>query len=249
MWESLITLPALAGLTIVLGIDNVLAIAVIARGVEPSRQGLARKTGILVAFSARLILLVLLAWVLKAANMHLGLGDLTVRDGLLVLGGGFLIIKSVYELRERTRLPEPYGHQSARRLSFRRAVLQIVVIDIALSLDSVITVVGMAPTLALMMAAITVEVAVILFFSGAICRLLERYPSIETLAICALLVVGVVLISDGINMPLNKNTVYAMMAFALFVELINLRIEYVAARKTSSHQYSRLEQKTNTLIR
>ncbi|MBD3284694.1 hypothetical protein GF395_04640, partial [Candidatus Uhrbacteria bacterium] len=124
--------------------------------------------------------------------------------------------------------------QTVQCLSLRRAVLQIVAIDMTLSLDSVVTVVGMAPTVALMVAAITVEVAVILFFAGAVCRLLERYPSIETLAICALLVVGAVLVSDGINMPLSKNTVYAMMGFALFVEIVNLRIEHVAARKAHS---------------
>lgn len=228
MLDGFLTLPALAGLTIVLGIDNVLAIAVVSRGVAPERRDLARRAGILLALAARLGLLLLLAWVLRIADVPLGLGPLTLRDGLLLAGGLFLIAKSAYELRDRTLRPAAGEAPEPRPVSLRRAVLQIVAIDMTLSLDSVVTVVGMAPNVEVMVAAILVEVGVILFFAGAVCRLLERYPSIETLAICALLMVGGVLVSEGAGLPLSKNTVYAMMLFALFVEVVNLRIEHVA---------------------
>lgn len=225
MLEALLTLPPLAGLTIILGIDNILAIAVVARGVEPGHRRAARHTGILLALAARLSLLALLAWVLHLATLPLGVGAFTLRDALLALGGLFLIAKSAQELFVRTKRTPAERPAPVRYVSFRRAVFQIVLIDITLSLDSVVTVVGMAPTVALMVAAILIEVLVILFFAGAISRLLDRFPSIETLAVCALLIVGVVLVTEAAGVRVNKNTVYAMMGFALFVEIINLRME------------------------
>lgn len=230
MVEELLTLPALAGLTVVLGIDNILAIAVVTRRVPAERRTALRGAGIVLALAARLTLLVFLAWVLRAADLRLGFGQYTLRDGLLVAGGLFLIAKSIFELRDRTHVPDAGEKHSLGAVSFRRALFQIVAVDMTLSLDSVVTVVGMAPSIFVMVSAILVEVAVIFFFFHGVCRLLERNPSIETLAICALLLVGGVLVSEGVGFYLNKNTVYAMMAFALFVEIVNLRIERAASK-------------------
>ena len=230
MLDELLTLPALAGLTVILGFDNILAIAVVNRGVAPERRKRAWQTGILLGVVGRLLLVLILAWGLQVADLRVGLGELTLRDGLLVLIGLFLAVKSISELRDRTRKRDSIEPPVIVPVSFRRAVLRIFAVDLALSLDSVVTVVGMAPSILIMLAAIVIEVAVILFFSGAVCRLLERYPSIETLAICALLMVGGVLVSEGIGLPIRKSVVYKMMAFALFVEIVNLKIE--AARGT-----------------
>jgi predicted tellurium resistance membrane protein TerC len=242
MLEEFMTLPALAGLTIVLGFNNILAIAVVTRAVVPERRRMARYTGILLALCVRMIMLFLLVWLLEAAGLYTGFRGVSLRDVLRVLGGLFLVSVSIFELRDRTRIPGEGGMQKIAALGFGRAVFRIVLLDMTLSIDSLVTVVGMASSLPLMVAAIFVEVAVILFFAGVVCQLLERFPSIETLAICALLVVGGVLLFEGVGYVVNKNFVYAMMAFALFVETVNLRVEYIAARKqgqeTSSGQNS-----------
>jgi len=232
MLDELLTLPALAGLTIILGFDNILAIAVVNRGVAPERRNRARQTGILIGLVGRLLLVLILAWGLRVADLRVGLGQHTLRDGLLVLIGLFLALKSSSELRDRTRKRDSIESPAVVPVSFHQAVLRILAVDLALSLDSVVTVVGMAPSIPIMVAAIVLEVAVILFFSGAVCRLLERYPSIETLAICALLMVGGVLVSEGVGLPIRKSVVYKMMAFALFVEVVNLRIEAARGSRT-----------------
>jgi predicted tellurium resistance membrane protein TerC len=231
--ESLVALPALAGLTVVLGMDNILAIAIVANRAQHSRREQARRLGLGLALIMRLLLLFTIVYVIDLADRPFTLLDrkFILRDLLLMCGGCFLIGKSTQELLQRVRPGAREESQAATPANFQSVVLQILVIDLTLSLDSVVAVIAMAPSVILMALAIGFEVAVIFFFSNSVARLIHRFPSIETLAICALLLVGLVLISEGIDRPIDKMYVYAMMLFALFVEAVNLRIELAASRE------------------
>lgn len=234
--QSILAIPSLVALVLVLGVDNIVAITVITRGVPLKQQRRARLIGLGLAALFRIVLLLLIVSVLTIADCNLRVlnHDINLRRALLLLGGMFLLVKSGWELFHRLQPRLTHDDRPPPVPALRSAVLQIVLIDLTLSLDSVVTVATLASHLGVMIAVIVIEVLVILFFSGRVARLLMNHPSLETLAICALGLVGAVLVSEALGWSIQRSDVYLMMLFAIFVQLVNLRIEKVSSPEQGS---------------
>jgi predicted tellurium resistance membrane protein TerC len=241
--EWVVPLITLTGMEIVLGIDNIVFIAIIAGRLPPERQQLARRLGLMMALGTRLLLLLALSWVLGLTRPLFALSDLGVpadwlspavneisgRDLLLIGGGLFLIAKSTYEIHESLEGPGgPVAGGAAHSLGW--AVAQIAVLDLVFSLDSVITAVGMAQRIEVMFAAVIVAVLVMMVFAGAISRFVEKHPTIKVLALSFLILIGVLLTADGFGQHLSRGYLYFAMAFSLVVEIINLRVRRAHGR-------------------
>lgn len=224
---NLIALFTLTSLEVVLGIDNVVFIAIVASRLPEEQRRLARLLGLGVAVVTRLMLLFTLSYLASMTEPMIAYGDrdLSGRDIILILGGIFLIYKATKEIHEKTvgeetelRVKDP-----SRMPTLRGIVLQIVLIDIIFSLDSVITAVGMTNNLPIMATAIILAVIVMLIFSGVIVDFIEENPTVKMLALAFLLMIGFVLIIDGFGYHVEKGYVYFAMGFSLLVEMLNLR--------------------------
>ncbi|WP_214318468.1 TerC family protein [Nonomuraea sediminis] len=222
IWIGFFTLVALE---IVLGIDNIIFISILAGKLPESQRDKARIMGLGAALISRLLLLLALAWVVKlTAPLFEVFGhEISGRDLILLLGGLFLLAKSVTEIGHSMELKEQDGKTRAVT-SFTSVILQIMVLDVVFSLDSVITAVGMVDQLGVMVAAVIVAVLVMLFASGPIARFVDRHPSIKMLALAFLVLIGVVLIAEGLGQHVSKGYIYFAMAFSLVVELLNIRM-------------------------
>jgi predicted tellurium resistance membrane protein TerC len=226
-WIGFLTL---AGLEIVLGIDNVVFISILVGKLESRRQPLAYRLGLGLALISRLILLLSLSWVIGLTRpLFEVLGkEITGRDLVLILGGLFLIAKSTLEIHDKLEGQE--GARSARVApSFSSVLIQIMLLDVVFSLDSVITAVGMVSQIAIMVAAVVAAVMVMMVFAKAIGDFVHRHPSVKMLALAFLLMIGVVLLADGLGHHVPKGYIYSSMTFSLFVELLNLRAKARAA--------------------
>jgi predicted tellurium resistance membrane protein TerC len=232
--ENLIALATLTSLEIVLGIDNIVFIAIIAARLGPDKRDSARRIGLALAIITRLMLLFSLAYLASLTNPLISVLDhsFTGRDLILILGGVFLIYKATKEIHEKTT-----GHESelslhggAAAVSMQAIVTQIVLIDIIFSLDSVITAVGMTDNLPVMGTAVVLAVVVMLLFSKAIVDFIEAKPTIKMLALSFLLMIGLVLVADGFGRHVEKAYVYFAMGFSFLVEMLNLR----ASKKSSN---------------
>ena len=222
VWIGLLTLTALE---IVLGIDNVIFISIVAGKLALAQQDRARRTGLALAAITRILLLLSLTWVMGLTQPLFSIFrfDITGRELILIAGGLFLIAKSTREIH--LRLEEEDKHAVARaRASFAGVLVQILLLDIVFSLDSVITAVGMVDHVAVMVAAVMLAVAVMMFFAGVISRFVDRHPTIKMLALSFLLLIGVNLIGDGLGFHIPKGYTYFAMGFAVFVEMLNLKI-------------------------
>ena len=232
-WLALVTLTALE---LVLGIDNVIFISILVDKLPSARRDTARRLGLLVAMFMRIGLLVVLAWVVGLTTPLFTLFEHGVsgRDLILICGGLFLIWKSTGEIHQSLEGEE--GHSSsAVQSTFAAVILQIMLVDIVFSLDSIITAVGMVNELPVMVAAVIVSVGLMMLFAGPIGRFVSRHPSIKILALAFLVAIGVVLIADGFGHPIPKAYIYTAMGFALVVELINIRMRAKAARPVQLH--------------
>jgi predicted tellurium resistance membrane protein TerC len=238
MAENAIALVALTAMEIVLGIDNIVFIAVLSSRLPQHQQSKARRLGLVLALVSRILLLLMLRWILglTAPIWHLSssgvagswlaahpeINAISWRDLILLAGGLFLIGKSVIEIHERVE-----GHGAGRTAqghpSFLSVLVQIAVLDIVFSLDSVITAVGMAQDLRVMVVAVILAVGVMLVFAESVSRFVERNPTLKVLALAFLILIGVMLFAEGIGTHINKGYIYFAMAFALGVELLNLR--------------------------
>ncbi len=226
-WLALLTLTVLE---IVLGIDNVIFIAILVGKLPADRQPKARRLGLILAKFIRIGLLATLAWMVKlTATLFTVLGqDLSGRDLILLAGGLFLIFKATREIHERLEGEE--GEASARAAAtFVSVIVQILLLDIIFSLDSVITAVGMANHLPVMIAAVVIAVGVMMFAAGPIGDFVAKHPTIKMLALSFLLLIGFSLIAEAFDRHIPKGYIYFAMAFSVFVEMLNLR-----ARKTSA---------------
>jgi predicted tellurium resistance membrane protein TerC len=236
--EAAFALLTLTAMEVVLGIDNVIFIAVLAGRLPPDQQGPARRLGLAVALVTRLLLLFALSFLLRLQNVAvfrlsaLGLPPgwldpkvdvISWRDLVLIAGGLFLIGKSTFEIHHKLEGEEerPAG---AGRASFGWVLVQIALLDVVFSLDSVITAVGMASDLWVMVAAMVIAVGVMLFFAGPVSNFVGRHPTLKVLALSFLILIGVVLVVDGFGYHIPKGYVYFAMAFSLAVEMINLRL-------------------------
>lgn len=228
VWISLLTLTSLE---IVLGIDNVIFISILAAKLPADQQKKARQTGLALALITRLILLASIAWIAKLTTPLFTLAGFAVsgRDLILLLGGLFLIAKSTFEIHEKLEGAE--GHQGkAVVASFAKVVTQILILDIVFSLDSVITAVGMANQLWVMVTAVIIAMGVMLAFAGAISDFVHRHPTLKMLALSFLILIGVSLIAEGLHQHIPKGYIYFAMAFSFGVELLNLKLRGKAAQ-------------------
>ena len=221
-WIALLTLTVLE---IVLGIDNIVFISILAGKLRREDRDRARKTGLLLAMCIRLGLLASIVWVMSLTTpLFSAFGNaISGRDLILVIGGLFLMAKSTQEIHEKLEGEE--GHASGKVVaSFGAVIVQIMLLDIVFSLDSVITAVGMADDIVVMMLAVVIAVGVMFFSAGAISDFVERHPTVKMLALSFLLLIGVSLIAEGFDQHIPKGYIYFAMAFSVFVEMINLRL-------------------------
>jgi predicted tellurium resistance membrane protein TerC len=229
-WASLITLSVME---IVLGIDNLVFIAILASRVRPARQAAARQVGLALALVTRLALLAAIAWIIQLVAPVFAIAGHTFywRDLILIDGGLFLVYKGTVEIHARVENHDEATPTATNRAGFFSTVMQIMVIDIVFSLDSVITAVGMADHLPVMMAAVIIAVLVMLAASGPLSAFVTRHPTVKMLALAFLLLIGMTLIADGFGMHVPKGYIYAAMAFSALVESLNLAA--VRRRKAS----------------
>ena len=221
-WIALITLTVLE---IVLGVDNIIFISILSGKLPQHQQDRARRIGLLLAMLMRVALLFSIAWVarLKEPLFAVFGHGVAGRDLVLILGGLFLLAKSTHEIHEN--LEGEGEHGKARAVASLAGVLvQIMLLDIVFSLDSVITAIGMADHLSVMILAVMIAVGVMMVAAGSISRFVERHPTVKMLALSFLLLIGMSLILDGVGQHVPKGYIYFAMGFSVFVEMINLRV-------------------------
>ena len=234
--EGWIALATLTILEIVLGIDNIVFISILAGKVRVEDRARARKIGLSLAMFIRIALLWSITWVMRLTTpWFVALGnEISGRDMILLVGGLFLIAKSTHEIHDKLEGEEGHGTAKAAA-SFVGIIIQILLLDIVFSLDSVITAVGMANDLAVMVLAVIIAVGVMLVSAGAISDFVERHPTIKMLALSFLLLIGVSLIGEGLDQHIPKGYIYFAMGFSIFVEMINLRVR-ARAKPVHLHQ-------------
>jgi predicted tellurium resistance membrane protein TerC len=221
-WIALLTLTVLE---IVLGIDNIVFISILAGKLRAEDRQRARKVGLALAMFIRIALLLSITWVmgLTAPMFTVLQQEISGRDLILILGGLFLLAKSTHEIHDKLEGEE--GHASAKVVaSFTGVIVQILLLDIVFSLDSVITAVGMAEDVAVMIIAVVIAVGVMMLSAGTISDFVDRHPTVKMLALSFLLLIGVSLIAEGFDQHIPKGYIYFAMGFSIFVEMVNLRI-------------------------
>ena len=228
IWASLVTLTAME---IVLGIDNLIFIALLAGRLPPARGNAARRLGLVLALGLRLLLLSVITLIMKLTTPVLVvLGQAFSWRDLILLGGGlFLLYKGTVEIHERIEGDADHVAGAAAPVGFAATVLQIVLIDLVFSIDSVITAVGMAGQLAVMMAAVVLSVGVMMWTSGPVAGFINRHPTVKMLALSFLLLIGAMLVADGFSVHVPRGYIYAAIGFSAFVELLN----HVARRRVT----------------
>jgi len=211
---------------VVLGIDNVVFISILASKLPADQQDRARRIGLGLAMITRILLLFGIAWVIRlTAPLFAVLGhEISGRDIILILGGLFLLAKSTHEIHQKLEGEEG---QASRRVapSFTSVIVQIMLLDVVFSLDSVITAVGMVDQVAIMIAAVVIAVGFMMVFAGSISRFVDKHPTVKMLALSFLLMIGVMLIAEGLDQHISKGYIYFAMGFSVFVELLNLRLQ------------------------
>ncbi|HSJ30385.1 MAG TPA: TerC family protein [Longimicrobiales bacterium] len=221
-----IAFATLTMLEIVLGIDNIVFISILAGKLPPEKQARARTVGLGLAMLMRILLLLVLSWIIRlTAPLFAVLGqEISGRDLIMIAGGLFLVAKSTYEIHDK--LEGEHGEKSKRvPPTFTAVIIQILLLDIVFSLDSVITAVGMVDEVAVMIAAVVVAVGFMMFFAGPISRFVEKHPTVKMLALSFLLLIGVTLIAEGFEQHISKGYIYFAMAFSVMVEMLNLKMK------------------------
>jgi len=229
-YSGLVALVTLTFLEIVLGVDNVIFISILSSKLSESRQAQARRMGLFAAMGMRIVLLLSVVWIfrLTAPLFYVFERPVSGRDLILIGGGLFLLAKATIEIHQSLEGEE--GHRSVRvRPSFAAVITQIVLLDIVFSLDSVITAVGMADEITIMVTAVILAVGVMMFSARPISSFVNRHPTVKVLALSFLLLIGVSLVGDGLGMHIPKGYIYFAMCFSVFVEMINLRVRRVVA--------------------
>ncbi len=224
IWISLLTLTFLE---IVLGIDNLVFISILSGKVPPDQRARARTTGLALALVTRILLLLSISWLMGMDHpfIHILGHGVSGKDLILLLGGLFLIWKSIHEIHNKLEGPEE-EHATARgTASLQSVVVQILLIDIVFSLDSVITAVGMGQNIYVMIAAVVVALFVMIAASGGISAFVEKHPTVKMLALSFLLLIGFVLVAEGCGQHIPKGYIYFAMAFSVAVEMLNLRMK------------------------
>src|SRR5262245_34254019 len=222
--DALISLVTLTAMEIVLGIDNVVFVAIITARLPPAQQPLGRRLGIGLALLMRIGLLFAISWMMGLTRPFIEIGrGISGRDLILIGGGLFLIAKATWEIYDKLEAEHPATTAPRRRGVFLGVLIQILVLDLVFSLDSVITAVGMANHVPIMVTAMVLAMVVMLLSANPIGGFVERHPSVKILALAFLLLIGVMLVAEGMGSHVEKGYIYFAMAFSLFVELLNLR--------------------------
>lgn len=234
-WISLLTLTVLE---IVLGIDNIVFISILSGKLPENQQKKARQLGLALAMITRVLLLLSLSWVMGLTSPLFNMGDwigitsqdwldklaISGRDLILLTGGLFLIYKSTHEIHNKLEGDEE-GEGKVKVHSFSGTIVQILILDIVFSLDSVITAVGMADHIEIMIAAVVIAVIVMMFSASAISNFVNKHPTVKMLALSFLLLIGVSLLAEGLDQHIPKGYVYFAMAFSVLVEMLNLKMK------------------------
>lgn len=223
--EAWIALGTLTVLEIVLGIDNVVFISILSGKLPKHQQAKARRLGLLLAMGMRIALLFSLAWMMRLTEPLFAVfsHEISGRDLILIVGGLFLLAKSTHEIHQKMEGDE--GRSSDRVVpSFGSVLVQIVLLDIVFSLDSVITAIGMADEITVMVIAVVIAVGFMMIFAGPISRFVEKHPTVKILALSFLLLIGVNLIAEGLHQHIPKGYIYFAMAFSVFVEVLNQKV-------------------------
>jgi len=224
--ESLIALLTLTVLEVVLGIDNIIFISILSGKLPKEQQNRARLTGLGLAMITRILLLFSIVWIMKLTlPLFTVLGqEISGRDIILIAGGLFLLAKSTFEIHDKLEGGEI--HESRRKAkSFSNVIVQILLLDVVFSLDSVITAVGMANNIIIMVLAVVIAVGVMMVSSKSISNFVEKHPTVKMLALAFLILIGVSLIAEGFEQHIPKGYIYFAMAFSVFVEMLNLRMK------------------------
>lgn len=225
IWVSLLTLTALE---VVLGIDNVIFISILAGKLPPEQQDKARKTGLMLAMVMRIFMLMGISWLmgLTAPLFTLPLLNhaLSGKDLILLVGGLFLVGKSVFEIHEKLEGEDGHATSHMKSVTFNAVVAQILVLDVVFSLDSVITAVGMADVIWVMVAAVVIAMGIMLWSAKSISDFVNRHPTLKMLALSFLILIGVMLVGEAFGHHIPKGYIYFAMAFAFGVEMLNLRM-------------------------
>lgn len=220
-WVALLTLTMLE---IVLGVDNIIFLSIMTGKLPPKKQPSARTVGLLLAMLMRVALLFSLSWLMRLTSpLFTVIGnEISGRDLILLLGGAFLLFKSTREIHEKLEGDEQHSANLAKA-SFGAVIAQIVALDVVFSLDSVITAIGMANQLAIMVIAVILAVGFMLFSAKAIGVFIEKHPTIKMLALSFLLLIGLSLIAEGLDQHVPKGYIYFAMGFSVFVEMLNTK--------------------------
>lgn len=245
--ESAIAFLTLSVLEIVLGIDNIVFIAILTGKLRPEDRARVRTIGLMGAMVMRILLLLSIVWIMKLDKTVLFTlpvinHGITGKDLILLLGGLFLIGKATWEIHDKLEAGGEHGKGKAIA-SVVSAIVQIMLLDLVFSIDSVITAVGMAKHIEIMIAAVVAAVLVMLAFSGPICAFIEHHPTIKILALAFLILIGVMLVAEGAGQHVSKGYIYFAMGFSLFVELLNIRFR--KAHKPVHLHHSELEPKAS----
>lgn len=237
--ESLIAFFTLTGLEIVLGIDNIVFIAILAGKLPPSQRDKARKLGLLLAVVSRVLLLFSISLVMRLTKpFWVVLGHpISGKDLILILGGAFLLAKATYEIHHKIEhgVDAEGKKEGAAQVTLRKVLVQVVLLDVVFSLDSVITAVGLTPHIAIMVAAVLTSVAVMLAVSGKIVAFIDKHPALKILALAFLILIGALLVAEGFHQQLGKGYVYFAMAFSVGVEVLQI---LATKKKTDNPQGS-----------
>jgi predicted tellurium resistance membrane protein TerC len=244
--HDLVALVALTAMEIVLGIDNIVFISVVSSRLPKDQQKSARQIGLLAAMGTRILLLLTLTWIMRLTQPIFHVSDLGIaaswlrehteidnfswRDLILLLGGLFLIRSSVLEIHHKIE-GQHEDHAAKGKVSFRDVIIQIAILDIIFSLDSVITAVGMAESIWVMVLAVMLAVGVMMVFAGRVSEFVEKHPTVKMLALAFLLMIGVMLVAEGMGTHIEKGYIYFAMAFSLLVEVLNLRAKAKAEKR------------------
>lgn len=222
--EILMSLVTLTALEIVLGIDNLVFLAILSQRLPAHQQAQARRLGLFLAWVLRLFFLCLAVWIIKLSYPLFTLMgmDVSARDIFLVLGGLFLLTKATQEIHAELEFLQEHDHRKLKRAKFSLVVMQIGALDLVFSLDSLLTAIGLTERLWVMATAISIAILIMLYASEPINRFIERHPTIKMLALSFLILIGVVLIADGFEFSIPRGYIYFSIIFSLFVESLNI---------------------------
>ncbi|MCW7460742.1 TerC family protein [Leptospira sp. 3 VSF25] len=223
LWLALLTLTSLE---IVLGIDNIIFISILSARLPKTKQKKARQIGLILAMGTRILLLFSLSFIMKLTTPLFTFVEYSIsgRDIILILGGLFLIAKSTTEIHHKLEGDSIVGDDSKKQISFTQVILQILILDVVFSLDSVITAVGMTDQLGVMITAVVLSVGFMLLSSGSISDFVDRHPTIKILALSFLILIGVALLGEGLSFHIPKGYIYFAMSFSVIVEFLNMKL-------------------------